>query len=89
MAKGVLRLVVDPSTGESRIVVAYHGDPGDLPVEHEDNHRRIVNQLIEGGLLEARDAGKVVVERGIPAPPHTHPHEEEAHERTPEATGSG
>jgi hypothetical protein len=77
MGKVVIRYVVSDS-GERKVIVSYHGDPGDLPVEHEDNHRRVVDALIEGGLAAAADAGEVVVERGVPAAPHSHEHERPA-----------
>jgi len=58
-----IRFEVDPKTGERNIIVSYESEPDALPMEHEDEHRRLVNQLIEGGVIPAEEAGKVKVER--------------------------
>ena len=63
MAKLVIRLDIDRVSQKKTIVVSYESDADALPVEHEEEHRRLVGKLIEGGLIAAEDAGKVRVER--------------------------
>lgn len=63
MAEMIIRLVIDPDTGKKNIVVKLHSDPDALPLEHEQQHKALVDQLIEGGVLKAGEAGKVIVER--------------------------
>ena len=59
MAELVLRLRTDPATGRREVVVDYHSDSDALPIEHEDEHRRLAGKVVEGGL----QSGKVEVSR--------------------------
>jgi hypothetical protein len=63
MAQMIISLRCDPVTGKKDIVVKLHSDPDALPLEHEQQHRALVDKLIEGGVLKAAEVGKVVVER--------------------------
>ena len=63
MAELTIRLTIDPHTGKKNVVIAYHSDEDALPMEHEDEHRRLVNQLIEGGALSAAELGTITIER--------------------------
>lgn len=58
-----IRLRCDPETGKRDIIVALETDADSLPHEHEALHRRLVEKLIDNGLLTAEDAGKLIVER--------------------------
>jgi hypothetical protein len=73
MAQMIISLRCDPVTGKKDIVVKLHSDPDALPQEHEQQHRNLVDRLIEGGVLKAAEVGKIVVERqdetAAPAPP--------------------
>lgn len=53
MAELVLRLRVDPATGRREVVVDYASDSDALPIEHEDEHRRLASAVVEGGLSSA------------------------------------
>lgn len=64
MAELVLRLRVDPATGRREVVVDYHSDSDALPIEHEDEHRRLAGKVVEGGL----NSGRVEVTREEEAP---------------------
>lgn len=64
MADLILRLRVDPATGKRELVIDYTSDADALPIEHEDAHRQLANQLVDGGLR----SGKVDVTREA-APP--------------------
>ena len=63
MARVTIRLIVDPDTKKKNIIIDYESDEDALPIEHEDTHRQIVDQLIEGGALKAGEVGKIIVER--------------------------
>ena len=63
MAEMTIRLQTDPQTGRKNIIVSLRSDEDLLPHEHEQQHRALVEKLIEGGVLSADQAGKVIVER--------------------------
>jgi hypothetical protein len=81
MAEMTIRLRVDPATGKKDIIVSLKSDEDALPHEHEQQHRALVDKLVEGGLLKASEVGQVVVEREEvaeePAAPLSHPPESE------------
>lgn len=62
-ASVTIRYEVDPETGERTIVVSYQSEPDALPMEHEEEHRELVEKLVEGGLIGAAEAGEVRIER--------------------------
>lgn len=63
MAEMTIRLQIDPETGKKDIIVSLRSDDDSLPHEHEQMHRDLVDKLIEGGIVEAGEVGKLVVER--------------------------
>lgn len=63
MAEMTIRLQIDPETGKKDVIVSLRSDDDSLPHEHEQLHRQLVDQLIEGGLVQAGEVGKIVVER--------------------------
>jgi hypothetical protein len=73
MAEMTIRLIPDPATGKKTIVIALRSEEDALPMEHEQQHRALVEKLIDGGLLKASEVGQIVVEReaeeGQPAAP--------------------
>lgn len=64
MADLILRLRVDPATGKRELVIDYTSDADALPIEHEDAHRQLADQVVDGGLRSA----KVEVSRAAEAP---------------------
>jgi hypothetical protein len=78
MAELVLRLRVDPLTGKRTIAIDYSSDADALPIEHEEDHRKLAEKVMEGGLTndkvevsreqEAPIAGGKVEERPIAQP---------------------
>ena len=64
MADLILRLRVDPVTGRREVVIDYTSDSDALPIEHEQDHRRLAEKVIEGGL----SSGNVSVTRETEAP---------------------
>ncbi|MDB4614094.1 hypothetical protein OAH18_00240 [bacterium] len=63
MAEMTIRLQTDPATGKKNIIVSLSLEEDMLPHEHEDQHRQLVEKLIEGGVIKASELGKVIVER--------------------------
>ena len=63
MAQLIIRLEVDPQTRKKNVIISYRSDEDALPMEHEEDHRRLVNELIEGGALSAAELGQIIVER--------------------------
>jgi hypothetical protein len=63
MAEMTIQLKIDPATGKKDIIIALRSDEDALPHEHEQQHQRLVEKLIEGGVLQASEVGKIVVER--------------------------
>jgi hypothetical protein len=60
MADLILRVRVDPATGRRELVIDYTSDSDALPMEHEEDHRRLADKVVDGGLR----SGKVTVTRG-------------------------
>lgn len=70
MATVTIRLIVDATTSKKNVVISYESDSDAMPMEHEEDHRKIVDQLIEGGALSAADLGQIIVEREQPSIPN-------------------
>ncbi len=63
MAEMTIRLRVNPETGKKDIVVDLRSEEDSLPHEHEQQHKQLVDKLIEGGLVSAAEVGQVIVQR--------------------------
>ena len=63
MAQMTIRLQIDPNTGKKNIIVSLDSDADSLPHEHEEQHRKLVEKLIEGGVIKASELGQIIVER--------------------------
>ena len=68
MAEMIIHLEIDKKTQKKNIYIKYISDEDALPMEHEEAHQALVNQLIEGGTLSAAEVGEVLVERLEEAP---------------------
>ena len=72
MAEMTIRLRCDPATGKKDIIITLRSDEDALPHEHEQQHRAIVEKILQGGLVKASELGQIVVEReekeGVAAP---------------------
>ena len=64
MGHVTIELKTDNTTGKKVIIINYESDSDALPMEHEDEHKRIVDKLIEGGAIKASEIGKIVINRG-------------------------
>jgi len=77
MAQMTIMLRRDPNTGKQNIIVKLDSDPDSLPIEHEQQHRQLVKELI-GSKLDPDDMGEIIIERepeGQPAQPVATPTE--------------
>jgi hypothetical protein len=63
MAEMTISLRCDPATGKKNIIVTLHSDADALPLEHEQQHRALVDKLLNGGLLKQEEVGTIIVER--------------------------
>lgn len=63
MAEMIIQLRFDPTTGKRDIVVSLRSDEGLLPQEHEELHRSLVEKLVESGLAEESQLGRLIVQR--------------------------
>ena len=63
MATLIIRLEVNPQTGKKNVYVKYDSDADALPLEHEDEHKRLVSALLQGGVVSAEELGDVHIER--------------------------
>lgn len=71
MAHVTIRLELDPVSRRRTVVVSYRSDADALPSEHEEEHRAVVQKLLEGGLISGEEAGRIRVERAEGAPQAT------------------
>lgn len=82
MADLILRLRVDPVTGRREVVVDYTSDSDALPLEHEEEHRRLAGKVVEGGLGNDKvDVSRPVEEPVAPQPAGEQPVAEGAKSR--------
>lgn len=66
MAEMTIRLRMNPGTGRPEVLVDLESDADALPYEHEELHRRVVERLLEAGLLPDGDSAAVVIRRELP-----------------------
>jgi len=84
MAEMTITLRCDPTTGKKNIVVTLHSDEDALPQEHEQTHRRLVDQLIHGGIVKATEVGQLIVEREEKEAQPAHPTNAGTDQRQPQ-----
>jgi hypothetical protein len=63
MAEMTIRLRCDPETGKKDIIISLRSDADALPHEHEQQHRALVDKLLEKGIVKAAELGEIIVER--------------------------
>ncbi|HEY3789684.1 MAG TPA: hypothetical protein VGL71_12560 [Urbifossiella sp.] len=62
MAEMIIMLRRDKTSGKQNIIVKLDSDPDALPMEHEQLHRKLVEQLVGKG-IDAEDLGEIIIER--------------------------
>ena len=63
MAEMTIRLRTDPETKKKDIIISLRSDEDALPHEHEQQHKALVEKLLEKGLVKAGEIGQIIVER--------------------------
>lgn len=63
MATLILRLDIDPNTRKKNVWVKLDSDSDALPMEHEEQHKRLVEALLAGGVVKAEELGTITIER--------------------------
>jgi hypothetical protein len=63
MAEMTIRLIPDPASGKQNIIITLRSDEDALPHEHEQQHKALVEKLINRGLLKEGEEGQIVVTR--------------------------
>ena len=58
-----IRLEIDPETRKKSLIIGYESDSDALPMEHEDEHRRLLDSLVERGIIADGEITSVRVER--------------------------
>ena len=66
MAEITLRLRYNLQTGRKDLFIDYHSDDDALPIEHEQDHRAVVESLLGKGVLRRDELGEVIVRRAQP-----------------------
>ena len=88
MAEMTITLQTDPATGKKNILVDLRSDEDSLPHEHEQQHRQLVEKLIEGGVVSASEVGQVVINREEGAPVSEAPRSGQTNTRESQSEGS-
>lgn len=89
MAEMTIRLEINPVTKKRDLIIKLDSDPDALPQEHEQQHRALVEKLIQGGMLKASELGQIRVERETAAPTAEQEPAREETERRTQAEGQG
>jgi hypothetical protein len=63
MAEMTIRFLPDPATGKRNIIITLRSDEDALPHEHEQQHRALVEKLINKGVIKAEELGEITVTR--------------------------
>lgn len=63
MAEIYIKLIYNLESGKKDIFIDFESDADALPIEHEEGHRDIVEQLIGQKVVSAEEVGDVVIKR--------------------------
>ncbi len=66
MSDITIRMQYNLKTGKKDVWIDLVSEPDSLPIEHEQDHRQIVEQLLGKGVLQADELGEVEVRRVEP-----------------------
>lgn len=84
MADITIRLLYNLETGKKDVFVDFVSDDDALPIEHEQHHRQVIEELLGKGILKADEVGDVNVSR---VPPQQAPRTQQ--QQAPEKTALG
>ena len=63
MAKLNIRLTYNKKTGRNDILVDFHSDADALPFEHEEDHKKLVEQILSTSGLSKDELGDIKIKR--------------------------
>jgi hypothetical protein len=63
MAEMTIRFIPDPVTGKKNIIITLRSDEDALPHEHEQQHKALVEKLINQGAIKEGEVGQITVTR--------------------------
>jgi hypothetical protein len=63
-----VRLEIDPVSKKKNVVIKYESDSDALPMEHEEQHKKLVDALIANGAVKPGELGDIKIEREAPPP---------------------
>ncbi len=63
MAEMTIRFIPDPVSGKKNIIITLRSDEDALPHEHEQQHKALVEKLINQGTIKEGEVGQIVVTR--------------------------
>ncbi len=63
MAELTIRLVVDPQSGKKNVIIGYESDAAGLPMEHEEDHRKLAMAVLAGAGVPPEEIGELIIER--------------------------
>jgi hypothetical protein len=63
MATLTLRLEIDPTTKKKNVWVKLDSDSDALPMEHEEQHKKLVEALLAGGVVKPEELGTITIDR--------------------------
>ena len=64
MSELTIRLTKNRITGKREIKMGLVSDVGATPMEHEEDHRQLVDRVMDGGTPALSDSGRLSVTRG-------------------------
>lgn len=56
-----LRLRIDRATGKKIVEIDYHSDEDALPMEHEEEHKRLVDEVLKHAGIDPSEVERVEV----------------------------
>ena len=63
MSDITIKLIYNVETGKQDIYVDFVSDDDALPIEHERDHKQLIEQLVGRGALKPDDVGQIKVSR--------------------------
>lgn len=63
MAELNIKLIYNTLTGKKDILIDYESEKDALPIEHEMDHKALIEKLLGKGILGAGELGEVIVSR--------------------------
>ncbi|MEQ8820666.1 MAG: hypothetical protein RLY93_10500 [Sumerlaeia bacterium] len=89
MAEITIRLVYNLKSGKKDIYIDLESEPDALPIEHERDHRNVVEKLLGKGILKEDEVGEVKVSRVEPQTAPQAPNRQEEEPPQGQTQGAG